>query len=274
MLQILSMNRILRVLVSNLRLSGDFDFTNLAKQTPGYVGADLEALASAAGILAVKRIFKQLGGPEPPSTIESSESTPVSAVPPPDEGMAVDPAEAEPEAPAPANGDETNRAVPDRPTLFANLPTELQQLSIASFLQKHTEALTEAQLLPLSLNNDDFLLALQQVQPSSKREGFTTVPGVTWAEIGALEDIRDELRMSIVQPIRTPELFEALGIGNPCGVLLWGPPGCGKTLLAKAVANESMANFISVKGPELLNKVRRIFERHDHAYAHLVRWRK
>jgi hypothetical protein len=61
--------------------------------------------------------------------------------------------------------------------------------------------------------------------------------------------------MAIVQPIRHPELFEAVGIANPCGVLLWGPPGCGKTLLAKAVANESRANFISVKGPELLNKV-------------------
>jgi len=61
--------------------------------------------------------------------------------------------------------------------------------------------------------------------------------------------------MSIVQPIKRPELFQAVGIEAPCGVLLWGPPGCGKTLLAKAVANESRANFISVKGPELLNKV-------------------
>lgn len=61
--------------------------------------------------------------------------------------------------------------------------------------------------------------------------------------------------MAIVQPIRRPELFKMVGIENACGVLLWGPPGCGKTLLAKAVANESRANFISVKGPELLNKV-------------------
>ena len=61
--------------------------------------------------------------------------------------------------------------------------------------------------------------------------------------------------MAIVQPIRRPELFKAVGIQAPCGVLMWGPPGCGKTLLAKAVANESKANFISVKGPELLNKV-------------------
>jgi ribosome biogenesis ATPase len=62
--------------------------------------------------------------------------------------------------------------------------------------------------------------------------------------------------MAIVQPIKRPEIFRKVGIKNAsCGVLLWGPPGCGKTLLAKAVANESRANFISVKGPELLNKV-------------------
>ena len=101
-------------------------------------------------------------------------------------------------------------------------------------------------------------LALKQVQPSSKREGFATVPDVTvtWADIGALHSIREELHMAIVQPIRHPELFSAVGIEAPCGVLLWGPPGCVKTLLPKAVANESQANFISVKGPELLNKVR------------------
>ena len=62
--------------------------------------------------------------------------------------------------------------------------------------------------------------------------------------------------MTVVQPIRRPELFRAVGIDASAGVLLWGPPGCGKTLLAKAVANESQASFIGVKGPELLNKVR------------------
>lgn len=63
--------------------------------------------------------------------------------------------------------------------------------------------------------------------------------------------------MAVVQPIRRPEVFRRVGIEAPCGVLMWGPPGCGKTLLAKAVASESGANFVSVKGPELLNKVRR-----------------
>ena len=100
------------------------------------------------------------------------------------------------------------------------------------------------------------MLALKEIQPSAQREGFATVPDVTWSDIGALHATRSELHMAVVQPIRRPELFRAVGIDAPAGVLLWGPPGCGKTLLAKAVANESQASFISVKGPELLNKVR------------------
>lgn len=101
-----------------------------------------------------------------------------------------------------------------------------------------------------------FLTVLPHIQPSSKREGFATIPDTTWEDIGALTDVRDELEMAIVQPIKNPERYKKVGISAPTGVLLWGPPGCGKTLLAKAVARESKANFISVKGPELLNKVR------------------
>ncbi|KAK9761040.1 Ribosome biogenesis ATPase rix7 [Basidiobolus ranarum] len=116
---------------------------------------------------------------------------------------------------------------------------------------------------------EDFKEALTKVQPSSKREGFATVPDVSWDDIGALQSVRDELRMAVVEPIKHPEFFRKVGIQAPAGVLLWGPPGCGKTLLAKAVAHESHANFISVKGPELLNKyvgeseraVRQVFAR-------------
>ncbi|KAL4930067.1 putative AAA family ATPase/60S ribosome export protein Rix7 [Aspergillus undulatus] len=111
---------------------------------------------------------------------------------------------------------------------------------------------SEAEVVLVS--NADFFVALPKIQPSSKREGFATIPDTTWADIGALSGIRDELATAIVDPITNPELYASVGITAPTGVLLWGPPGCGKTLLAKAVANESRANFISVKGPELLNK--------------------
>ena len=112
--------------------------------------------------------------------------------------------------------------------------------------------LTEA--AAILITTGDFLTALPKIQPSSKREGFATIPDTTWADIGALRPVREELLTAIVEPIRCPEKYERVGITAPTGVLLWGPPGCGKTLLAKAVANESRANFISVKGPELLNK--------------------
>jgi ribosome biogenesis ATPase len=101
-----------------------------------------------------------------------------------------------------------------------------------------------------------FLEVLPEIQPSSKREGFATIPDTTWDDIGALQDVREALEMAVVQPIQNPQRYRNVGISAPTGVLLFGPPGCGKTLLAKAVARESKANFISVKGPELLNKVR------------------
>ena len=121
-------------------------------------------------------------------------------------------------------------------------------------LIKRAKGPTEAETTTISITLDDFLTAIPKIQPSSKREGFATIPDTTWADIGALRPVREELLTAIVEPIRNPEKYQRVGITAPTGVLLWGPPGCGKTLLAKAVANESRANFISVKGPELLNK--------------------
>jgi ribosome biogenesis ATPase len=120
-----------------------------------------------------------------------------------------------------------------------------------------------------SVTMSDFIQASKTVQPSAKREGFAVVPDVTWNDVGALTEIREELFHNILEPIAHPEKFRSLGLEVPAGVLFFGPPGCGKTLLAKAIANESGANFISVKGPELLNmyvgesesKLRQVFSR-------------
>lgn len=113
---------------------------------------------------------------------------------------------------------------------------------------------TAEELGQLAVEMNDFLAALGKVQPSARREGFTTVPDVKWEDVGALDALRQDLDAAVCEPIRKAELFKKMGLIVPAGVLLFGPPGCGKTLLAKAVANASGANFIAIKGPELLNK--------------------
>jgi transitional endoplasmic reticulum ATPase len=100
----------------------------------------------------------------------------------------------------------------------------------------------------------DFLEAYKEITPTALREVEIETPNVTWDDIGGLEDVKQKLIESIEWPIKYADRFEKLGIKPPKGVLLYGPPGCGKTLLAKAVATESEANFISIKGPEIYSK--------------------
>ncbi len=106
----------------------------------------------------------------------------------------------------------------------------------------------------MQVKEDDFREALKSIEPSSLREVTVEVPNVTWADIGGLDNVKSELRETVELPLSKPEVFKRLGIRAAKGFLLYGPPGVGKTLLAKAVANESNANFISVKGPEVLSK--------------------
>ncbi|ATY60204.1 ribosome biogenesis ATPase RIX7 [Cordyceps militaris] len=100
----------------------------------------------------------------------------------------------------------------------------------------------------------DFDVARRLFVPTLRREGFTPVPDVAWDQIGGLASVRDQLAFSIVGPIDHPSLYKQHGLNRPGGCLLWGPPGCGKTLVAQAVANEAHASFILINGPELLNK--------------------
>lgn len=179
--------QILKVLTRNMKIDDDVNFQVVARNTPGYVGADLQSLIREAAIHTLeKRIWLEVVG-------------------------------------------ETD----------------------------------------IRVKMHDFEAALKRVQPSAKREGFATIPDVTWDDIGALKDIREELELSILSPIKFPDDVQRLGLPTSVGLLLCGPPGCGKTLLAKAIANESGLNFISVKGPELLNMyvgeseraVRSVFQR-------------
>jgi ribosome biogenesis ATPase len=213
---------ILKTMTKDMKLDGDFNLKVLARQTPGYVGADIRSLTKEAAVNAINRIFKDvLKDQKLPSDMAADVDG--------------------------TSGTNTN----DTDNNMSLTP------------------LTAEEMEPLFVTMDDFLKAIPNVQPSSQREGFATVPGVSWDDIGALGSIREELTLSVLEPIRNPEKFKLLGIPLPAGVMLYGPPGCGKTLLAKAIANESGANFISIKGPELLDKyvgesersVRLVFER-------------
>ena len=100
----------------------------------------------------------------------------------------------------------------------------------------------------------DFKEAIKDIEPSALREIYVEIPEVSWDQVGGLHEIKDRLKESIEWPLTQPELFEHFGVKPPRGVILFGAPGTGKTLIAKAIANEAKANFISVKGPEMISK--------------------
>jgi transitional endoplasmic reticulum ATPase len=106
----------------------------------------------------------------------------------------------------------------------------------------------------MEVTMDDFKNAHRGIEPSAMREFFVEVPKVSWEDVGGLDDVKQNLREAVEWPLTQPEVFKRMGINAPRGILLYGPPGTGKTLLAKAVASESKANFISIKGPEVMSK--------------------
>jgi len=106
----------------------------------------------------------------------------------------------------------------------------------------------------IKITMKDFLDALKEIQPSAIREVLVEVPNVHWDDVGGLEEVKRELKEAVEWPLKHPKVFKRMGVDPPKGILLYGPPGTGKTLLAKAIATESEANFISVKGPELMSK--------------------
>ena len=142
----------------------------------------------------------------------------------------------------------------------ADLESLAKEAAIRALRRILPEINLEAQSIPGDILNKiivkmaDFQDALKEVEPSAMREVLVEIPDVSWDQVGGLEDVKEELREAVEWPLKYPDLFAQLNATPPKGLLLYGPPGTGKTLLAKAVAHESESNFISVKGPELLNK--------------------
>ncbi|EMD01315.1 hypothetical protein BAUCODRAFT_128259 [Baudoinia panamericana UAMH 10762] len=224
--------RILQVQTRKSPLADDVDFDELARKTSGFVGSDLHDLIGKAGTWQLETRF---------ATIQAYAKTHLA---PPDTTTS------------------TNASAhQDSPIL------EAKRLIHAASLKAEPDYPHSTSTNRITMSA--FLSVLPTITPSSKREGFATIPNVSWSDIGALAAIRRDLQTAIVNPILHPTLYNQLGITAPTGILLWGPPGCGKTLLAKACAAESRANFISIKGPELLTKylgdseaaVRRVFAR-------------
>jgi len=129
-------------------------------------------------------------------------------------------------------------------TLRRNLPE----------IKLEEDRLSPETLDKLIVTMSDFEDALRDVMPSAMREVYLETPDVKWAEIGGLEGVKKELQEAVEWPLKYPDLYDKIGYSMPKGIMLYGPSGTGKTLLAKAVATESEANFISVRGPELLSK--------------------
>ena len=116
------------------------------------------------------------------------------------------------------------------------------------------EKISQEILQKIQITNEDFLDALKEVRPSALREVLIQTPNVTWDDVGGLESLKEELREAIEWPIKHKDAFDYVNVETPKGILLHGPTGTGKTLIAKAVAKMTESNFISIKGPELLSK--------------------
>lgn len=275
------------------KLADDVDLDVIARNTPGYVGADVKVLFKTARRKAFKRLKSELieikkleqavllhnqkekfnkqaeksveeevdddddDDKREPEIIVDGDSKDK-------EDLKVDNEE--------QNGNSSNTVVvidddvkqpEDKPEVEINnteakedIPEKLQEIVSKSkkdeIINMISFPLTEEQLENLTITMEDIQDAISNTKPTIKREGFATVPDVTWADVGSLSSIREVLQMEILVPANYPHLYYKTK--KPSGILLCGPPGCGKTLVAKAIANESGINFLSVSGPELLSK--------------------
>jgi transitional endoplasmic reticulum ATPase len=140
---------------------------------------------------------------------------------------------------------------------LASLARETAMKALRRYLPEinlEEERIPPSVLEKMDVRMEDFVNAYREITPTAMREVYIEIPTIHWNEIGGLEEAKQELREAVEWPIKSPEMFKRLGIRPPKGILLIGPPGCGKTLLARAVATESEANFISIKGPEVFSK--------------------
>ncbi|CAD7973176.1 unnamed protein product, partial [Amoebophrya sp. A25] len=296
-----SREKMLSIITREMRLANEVSLRELARNTPGYVAADLVALTQEAALTdqqddasdiednkaesddckdqlssnkdSRKVTFESRNDFNlPPTAADDSSDSSDDNVEMTSAGVQ-DKEQSEVEIKAKTSISKTHENMEDVEEEQASSssiknPTTTTVASVSSAWMRGF-GISEEELAQVWISSRDFSAALKKVQPSSLREGFATAPDVSWEDVGGLITLREELELAIIEPIRKADLFASLGLNTPAGVLLYGPPGCGKTLVAKAVAAAANANFISVKGPELLNKyvgeseraVRSVFQR-------------
>ena len=213
---------ILRVMCREMRVEQAVNWKEIAKKAVGYVGADLSALTKEAAVIAVNRIFRRLEVTEAEERAAAGEGA----------GQQQQPMETADSITV--NGQPSHAATAH--AIPSSSSSRHQQSVVdlhhrtqaSSRLALHADPLPPALLSSLSILHTDFMAALNKVQPSAKREGFSSAPDVSWNDIGALSGLHEELSLLVLQPILCPEQFEAIGLTSPAGVLLYGPPGCGQ----------------------------------------------
>ncbi|KRT82372.1 AAA protein, partial [Oryctes borbonicus] len=271
---------ILQILTAHMQLRENFDFQLIAHGTPGYVGADLVAVTRSAAFYAAYRTYQERMQTEKEKRererdlkrkkrredremdvegkgVESDDDSGqikekvrrLDEGKPEEEVKVTDTPENIPtyslDSPPVLVIDDSGNGDED-----THLPENLQQ--IVTWLLDDSQQ-TKEELETVQVTEGDFQKALTDVQPSLKREGFASIPEVTWGDVGSLGALKDVLKRSLLDPVKHAQAFKDMNCTMSSGILLWGPPGCGKTLVAKALANEAGLNFLSVKGPELLN---------------------
>ncbi|KAK6588794.1 hypothetical protein RS030_2267 [Cryptosporidium xiaoi] len=240
----------LEVLCRNISIDHSIDFGIISRMTPGFVGADLKTLINESALIRVNKVYNETNVVDMKKVRKLDDSIVT-------------------------QGSGSNEDIESVSFSTECSTMNEDNISITDFKgicvdhQEHKKLSSQIDNNDYIVTQDDILEALNKVTPSSRREGFTTIPDISWDDVGALNDLRADLELRIISPIKNSHIYDKLGLDTPSGVLLYGPPGCGKTLLAKAIAKESSANFISIRGPELLNKyvgesekaVRTVFER-------------
>lgn len=258
--------RMLQNMTKHVKTSNDVDLPYNARMTPGFVGSDLDMLLREAAQFCVSDHLKSKKDLEREKSAEN-EVLEINATNIAENGDSVENGE-----PAKTN-DQTEKPASKHPRADKHIVFDDDPMNDDYNPGVVIDDTPEEPVLDISIKQKHFLEAIDTVVPASKREGFACVPDITWDDIGGVQKVREELRMAIVSPVRYPHIFASFGQTKPPGVLLVGPPGNGKTLLAKAVANESGLNFIAVNGPELLNMyvgeseraVRSVFSRARHS---------